>query len=279
MGNIFKGWIRFSVVYISKNYGSKKFSVFSKMRHLLHSPKSGMITLHPASETNVMKIYCISGIGADRRLFKYLRPPAGFELVFLEWIQPAREESLADYARRLSLGINTSEPFILLGLSLGGIVSVEIAKRCPPVCTIIIGSVSLSSQLPLHYKIAKQVGLPALLPASFFKFASFLKRSFSSEMKEDRQMLKQMIREGDDVFIKWGINAVLTWENETAPTPLWHIHGTRDEVFPVSATKPTHVIRGGGHMLTITHAEKINEIVLDVIGKTVSSTQPGKGPG
>jgi hypothetical protein len=33
-----------------------------------------------------------------------------------------------------------------------------------------------------------------------------------------------MIWNGDAGFIKWGMKAVLQWENDIIPQPLWHIH-------------------------------------------------------
>ena len=41
-----------------------------------------------------MKIYFISGLAADRRIFKNLRLPDGFEPVYLDWISPLKDESL-----------------------------------------------------------------------------------------------------------------------------------------------------------------------------------------
>jgi hypothetical protein len=74
-----------------------------------------------------------------------------------------------------------------------------------------------------------------------------------------------MAWETDPAFIRWGINAVLNWSNEKTPESLTHIHGTRDEVFPYSFAKPTHVIPKGDHMLVISHANEINSIVSEVL--------------
>ena len=49
------------------------------------------------------------------------------------------------------------------------------------------------------------------------------------------------------------------------PCPLVQIHGDRDRQFPGGTAVADHVIAGGGHLLTITHAEQVNAILADVV--------------
>ena len=44
-----------------------------------------------------MKVYFISGIAADSRIFKYIELPDGFEAVFINYIKPFKDESLSVY--------------------------------------------------------------------------------------------------------------------------------------------------------------------------------------
>ena len=74
-----------------------------------------------------------------------------------------------------------------------------------------------------------------------------------------------MIRDSDPAFIVWGINAVLNWTNQKTPDNLYHIHGTRDEVFPFVFTSPSHIISKGGHVLVMSHAEEINKIISGIL--------------
>lgn len=212
-----------------------------------------------------MNVYFISGIGGDCRLFRHIQLPAEFQIGYVEWILPEKGEPLPHYAYRLVEQIDIRQPFILVGMSLGGIVSVEIAKRFPPVATILIGSIPVSSQLPLYYTAAGLLRLPDLLPPSFFKGAATLKRLFTREKGEDKAMIRQVIRDGDPGFIKWGLKAVLEWRNEEIPQPFWHIHGSRDEVFPVWLTRPSHIVPKGGHLLVINHAAEVNRILAEIL--------------
>lgn len=212
-----------------------------------------------------MKVYFTSGIGADYRLFTLLHLPEGFEASYIHWIPPLENEKLPAYAFRLTQQIDTSQPFILVGLSLGGIMSVEMAKRISPLCTILISSVPVSAHLPRYYRIAGNLGLGRLVPASLLKAATTVKHSLTMRPAAKRQLILDVIRAGDDRFIRWALNAVLQWENTEIPQPLYHLHGTRDEVFPVGLTTPTHSIRKAGHMLLLSHSDETNQILNEIL--------------
>ena len=81
-----------------------------------------------------MKVYFLAGIAADSRIFKNIQLPVGYEAVFIDWITPIRDESLSSYAFRLSDAIDKSEPYYIIGVSLGGIIACEISIRNTPPC-------------------------------------------------------------------------------------------------------------------------------------------------
>jgi pimeloyl-ACP methyl ester carboxylesterase len=82
---------------------------------------------------------------------------------------------------------------------------------------------------------------------------------------ENRRLMRRVIRAGDDRFIRWALNAVLNWDNRTIPQRLYHIHGTRDEVFPISLTTPTHIVRKGGHMFVLSRPESVNQFLREIL--------------
>lgn len=74
-----------------------------------------------------------------------------------------------------------------------------------------------------------------------------------------------MIRQSDTLFIKWAIGAVLQWKAAEMQTPYTHIHGTRDDVFPIRYAKPSHVIKGGDHLLVMSYYGEVNKILEEVL--------------
>ena len=73
------------------------------------------------------KLYFFSGLGADYRAFQKL-DLSGFKVVHIDWIPTIKKESIASYATRLLDQIECEKP-LLIGLSFGGIIAVEVAKQ------------------------------------------------------------------------------------------------------------------------------------------------------
>ncbi len=212
-----------------------------------------------------MKVYFISGLAADKRVFRHIRLPEGHEIVHLDWINPYPHESLSDYARRLGEKIDQSESFAIAGLSLGGMMAVEMARHYSPRHTILISSVPTHQHLPWYFRWSYKLRLHQVVPISFMKKSAIAKRLFTSETSEDKKVLYSVIKESDPVFIKWAMNAVLTWNAEASSTSCIHIHGTRDEILPMRYTRPTHIVKGAGHMMIMTRAAEINRILKELL--------------
>ncbi len=222
-----------------------------------------------------MNVYFISGLAADRGVFKHLRLPQGFEAVYLDWLQPFKNESLEAYAIRLAEKIDNQKPFIIVGLSLGGMLAAEISKHFNPENVIIISSIPSAKHLPTYFKLAGKLKLHKILPVSVIKSAALIKRIFTSETPEDKIYLRRTIRTSDPVFIKWAINAVLNWKTQTLPQKYIHIHGTGDEIFPVKISKPTHIVKGGGHLMIMNRSEEINHILNSLLVTHLTKSSAG----
>lgn len=212
-----------------------------------------------------MKVYFISGLAADRRVFRNIRLPEGYETVYLDWITQLPGESLESYAARLAKKIDTTEKFVLIGLSMGGMIASEIAKTHHPQLTILISSVPVYSHFPRRFRLARKLKMHRLIPVSMFKSASVIKRLFAPESREDKQVLLQLVKESDPAFIKWALGAILHWKNETVPIPMAHIHGSKDEILPVRYTRPTHIIAKGTHLMVMNRAAEVNNLLKDLL--------------
>ena len=204
-------------------------------------------------------------MAADERVFKYVDLGTGYEVVYLTWIAPLKDESLPHYAERMAQRVDTSEPFVLIGLSFGGMLVTEIAKRYKPVKTILISSIPLSAHLPGYFKVAKVMRLHKVVPIGLIKTSARLKRYITRENSEDKKFLWEMIRESDPALIRWSMDAILNWKNEEIPQPVYQIHGTRDEVLPARYTKPTHIIPKAGHLFVLTRPDELNKILQDLL--------------
>ena len=104
-----------------------------------------------------------------------------------------------------------------------------------------------------------------MVPVAWVKSAAKYKRLFTTESDVDKEILRNIIRESDDKFIYWAMDAILKWNSDHLPASYIHIHGTKDEVLPIRYTRPTHIINKGGHLMVMNRAGELNAILKDVL--------------
>ena len=203
-----------------------------------------------------MKIYCISGLGADERVFDKLKINA--ELVHLKWILPAHE-NLRSYALRLAESIDDSEPFCLIGVSFGGMVATEIGKVLHPKRIFLISTAEVAVELPFTYRAFGKTNITSILPNGFFDMprgmAAFM---FGTDQKE---MLTQILDDTDPAFTKWAVGALTNWDNESRLSNSVKIHGTHDRLIPLGNNPAHHLINDAGHFMIYDRADEVSEII------------------
>ena len=207
-----------------------------------------------------MKLYCLSGLGADERVFQHLNLSM-FEVIHVQWIDFIPNESLVSYAHRLGEIIDDSVPFALMGLSFGGMLAIEIAKQKTPKQLFLISTMAHVSEKPLRMKVFGKMGAYNFIPASYFnKPSKIAYRLFGAKAPSEKKLLDEILADNAPKFIKWALNAISNWNN-TERVKAIRIHGTKDKLFPFHQLKIEHFIQGGGHLMVISHAAEINEIL------------------
>lgn len=155
--------------------------------------------------------------------------------------------------------IDLSQPFLLGGLSFGGIVCIEIAKMARPELIIMFSSIKRSADLPFYYRVLGWLQLPRLVPARMMKRpTAFSYWLFGAKEAESKKMLRDAIQSTSIIFTRWAIRQILNWKSDEVPAPTLHIHGTEDKVLWCNKARPDVRIEGAGHLMI----EKMEEINL-----------------
>ncbi|MCZ4245755.1 alpha/beta fold hydrolase [Pedobacter punctiformis] len=210
-----------------------------------------------------MKVYLISGLGADKRIFSKIKLDNQFEIIHLDWIEYSESDDMISYAKKLSKGIDHTKPFCIVGVSFGGMIATEIAKILNPKITIVISSIINSKQLPRLYKFSGNLGLLNIIPAAVLKSSNKLTQNyyFGTKLPEEKDLLNKIVEDTDPNFLKWAIGVILAWNNQVRPKNLYHIHGTNDKIFPIKKVEPDFVIKNGGHFMVYQNAEEISTLI------------------
>lgn len=201
------------------------------------------------------ELFLISGLGADRRVFEFL-DLAGYNLNYVEWISLQPNESIEQYAQRLLEQIPVKKP-ILIGVSFGGLMAVEIGKLIETEKIILISSAKTRSELPWYFKLGGKLKLNRLFPSSPPSFVLFY--AFGVSGKYEKELLMNIVRETDPTFLKWALNKILSWKNDVILSNVIRIHGTKDRLFPNQ--KANYLIQGGGHFMIVNKASEVSECI------------------
>ena len=206
------------------------------------------------------ELYIISGLGADERVFQNL-DFSGFSTTFIKWLPPLDNESIEHYATRLLDQIKTTNP-IIIGLSFGGIISVEIAKQIDTEKVILISSAKTKKEIPFYFRLAGQLGLHKLLPTNLLKKSNFITNwFFGTNSSYDKKLLNQILIDTEPIFLKWAIDKIVLWKNQSQIKNIFHIHGSSDRILPFRHVKPNSTIINGGHLMTLNKADELNEVI------------------
>jgi pimeloyl-ACP methyl ester carboxylesterase len=206
-------------------------------------------------------IYILSGLGADEKVFVNLNLP-GYILNFIRWIPPLPNEDLTSYATRLKTQITTLEP-VLIGLSFGGIMAIEISRQMRVRKIILISSVKTRLELPFHYRLAGALRLERLIPGAYLRRANaFYYKMFGLETKKEKKLLDDIFRDTGESYFRWAIGRIMRWKNMDIQRNVFHIHGNDDRILPVRFVNADMIVDGGGHFMVYNRAEEIATFIL-----------------
>ena len=209
-------------------------------------------------------IYCISGLGADERAFSRLVID-GYKITCLPWLTPLPKETIIDYAKRMGENIKEENP-VLMGLSFGGMMCIEIAKHMQVEKVILISSIKSVKELPGWMKAAGMLRLNRIFPMRSSKFTEAIQnRNLGISSPEEIELVRSYRRNTPQKYMDWAINEVLNWRNSWHPAIVYHVHGDADRLFPIRKLTPTHVIKGGGHFMIMNRATEVSDALRQIL--------------
>lgn len=207
------------------------------------------------------KVYCISGMGCDHRAFKRLSVD-GYEFVPLPWVAYDDRDTLESYAGKMAVNIKESNP-IILGLSFGGMLAVEIGKLIEVRHIILISSAKTKDELPEPGWLARYIVKKRVIPSFCFSIPNRLLMGLRGIVPLTERMNKYSAINGR--FMQWALKVVMDWQNTTYPENISHIHGTLDIVIPGRNVKATHRVKAGQHLMVFINAKQVNGILSGIL--------------
>ncbi|MFM7851767.1 MAG: alpha/beta hydrolase, partial [Flammeovirgaceae bacterium] len=190
------------------------------------------------------KIFLFSGLGASEKVFDELVLPT-FQKVVVHWATVEKNEDLQHYAKKLSKQIKDENP-LLLGVSFGGVVALEVSKQLMNATVVLVSSCRAYRHLPLIFRLFGKLKLHYLLPTKLLTHASPVTYwFFSATQSQHQQQLKKILEQTDRHFMKWAIGQLLCWKGDfTSSKKIFQLHGGKDKLLPLC--QANEVIAEGG---------------------------------
>ena len=180
------------------------------------------------------------------------------------WIATEPDESLPSFAARMARVVDPGGPCFVGGASFGGMVAVEMARHLEARACFLIGSVRTPAELPPRTRafrwFARRTGAHGLemVPGVAAALDALVSRWLSPAVGS---MVRQLA-DTDRRFFRWAALAVLQWKpSAESPVPVLQIHGNRDRMLPHRFTQPDVLVRGAGHLLSMSHGDEVTQFL------------------
>lgn len=211
-------------------------------------------------------VYFMPGLAASSSIFERIDLDESiFEMCLLEWEIPLDKESLSDYALRMTKNIKHQNP-VLIGVSFGGILVQEMARHINARKVIIVSSVRSNLEFPKRMKIGKSTKAYKLIPMQILlnveKLAKF---SFGEKINKRIQLYEKFLSVRDLRYLQWAVESVILWDRNEIDEKVIHIHGDKDDVFPIKYINSCIVVKGGTHIMILNKYKWLNENLPSII--------------
>ncbi len=207
-------------------------------------------------------LFLLSGLGADKRVFDFL-DFGGHKIHHIVWINPLKNEPIQEYATRLCKQIHLANP-ILIGVSFGGMIAMEIGKIIQTEKIILISSARTKKDIPLSFKLAGKLKLHHTIPPSFVANNNPVTNwLFGAKTTSEKELLSSILKDTDIQFSNWAIDKIVKWDNVDSLQNVTQIHGTNDRILPFKEAK--FAIKGGEHLMIVNRADEVSRAIKDAL--------------
>lgn len=213
-----------------------------------------------------MKVYAVPGLATDEGIFSGIKLQ-NHQLIVLKWPPLKREYSMKEYAMCFLDQINTNEPFMILGLSFGGMIAVELGKILQPEKVILISSAKTRGGLSWPIRFFKFLPLHLIIPDKIFRGLSFRARLLLGFSSEYMKTLAPMVKNMPENYFRYAIHYIVNWNNMEIPKNTILVHGNSDKLIWYNKKFADHTIQKGSHAMVITKAADVNKILNEILNQ------------
>lgn len=215
-----------------------------------------------------INVYFISGMCYNCKVFDRLTLPDGYKKNYIEWLEPTVDEPLEEYSKRMAGCIDTKRPFVLVGYSFGAVIVQEIARMTAPVKCIIISSFKQEKEKPAMFKLAHTTHILEKTPMRIYSSSEAITLFFNKYICDaGLNEVKEYMTVIDPIYVKWAALQITRWKPMAVCPNIYHIHGTKDQIFPYTQLENVYPIPDGDHLMVIRKHEEVSRLLHTILSK------------
>ena len=217
-----------------------------------------------------MKIYLIPGQAYTRDIYSKI-DLTDLNYKYIDWAEPKAKESFKNYSLRMAADIDDNDDNVLIGHSLGGLVSLEISQYKKINKVILLSSLKTRGEMPFMLRLVKPFGISFFISRRIgINSVKYWGKYHDFVTQEEQELFKKMLSCFSNRYLRWSFKQLSGWHEPIikSTTKIFHIHGTKDKTFPYKRIrKPVISIINGSHIMVYKQAEEISEVLRTILLK------------
>jgi len=142
----------------------------------------------------------------------------------------------------------------------------EKAKSLSLQMLLIISSGQCMGELPRRMRYAASTGLFKLVPTSLLDYVDhFEKIAIGDFIKKRAKLYRQYLSVRNQRYLNWAIENMVLWNCAKAQKGIVHIHGDKDEIFPIKYIPECITVKGGTHIMILNRYRWFNKYLPEII--------------
>jgi pimeloyl-ACP methyl ester carboxylesterase len=214
-----------------------------------------------------MRVYLITGFALDKRAFSLLHLPSE-PYRFVDLIPVNKDESLKEYALRLAKEMGLVPGDIVGGVSLGGMLALEMARTIKVRGIILIASCSHPRQIKPYFLAFAHLApyVPDFLIRKVFVLIPLILKWQKMLSPTGQALLADIMGKFPPSLLRNLPPMISDWSGRNPPENFRHIHAEKDWLIDASGLPENmKILPGKNHLITISHPKEVSAFIQESV--------------
>ncbi|MEO6097705.1 MAG: alpha/beta hydrolase [Fibrobacteria bacterium] len=214
-----------------------------------------------------MRVFLITGFALDKRAFSLMKLPQDVYQT-VDFIPILKGETLSGYAKRMAGEIGLAPGDVIGGVSLGGMLALEMAKCVDVLGVVIIASTTHPRHIRKRFKMWAPLArwVPEGVIRRIFTAIPRILALQNMLSPEGQALLGDIMGSHPPVLLKTFPEMMMGWPGCTPPVRFRQIHSDGDWLIRPNGNPATlTLLPGKNHLITVSHPEKVRELVMEAV--------------